>query len=420
MRPDPIPSKLFVRNRSKLAAAMAPGSMVLIPSAETKTRSGDQHYPYRQHSDFFYLTGVIQETCLLAFFPDHPDPDLREVLFIERSTSKSDLWNGPLPGPGELGSLSGIGQVRWLDEKKAVLEVLLRDSTMVYCDQELASLSSQARFGELSEQNRRPLAPLVGQLRMIKEPEEIDEIRKAISITHTAFLEVLKKTKPGVWEYALEAEIIGAFIKNGATGHAYDPILASGKNALILHYIKNNSQCRDGALLLMDFGAEVNNYAADCSRTIPVNGRFSPRQRELYEAVLRVFRQAREMMVPGTVLTEFHQAVGKLLEEEHIALGLYSREDARVQPDEDPLWKTYYMHGTSHSLGLDVHDPFDRSLPFQPGMVFTCEPAIYIPEEQTGIRLENNILISADGPVDLMESIPLEADEIEELMNRKH
>ena len=420
MRPDPIPSSLFVRNRSKAAAAMAPGSMVLIRSGDAKTRSGDQHYPYRQHSDFYYLTGVIQESCVLAFFPDHPEPDLREVLFIPRSTPKSELWTGPLPGPDEHRQISGIDQVRGLEEMGAVLEVLLKETTMIYCDQEFAALSSQARFRELSEHNRLPLAPLVEQLRMIKEPEEIDQIRKAISITHYAFLEVLKKAKPGVWEYALEAEIIGAFIRNGAAGHAYDPIVASGKNALILHYVKNNCQCRDGTLLLMDFGAEVNNYAADCSRTIPVNGRFTPRQRELYEAVLRVFRQAREMMVPGTVLTEFHQQVGKLWEEEHIALGLYSREDARVQSDQDPLWKTYYMHGTSHSLGLDVHDPFDRSRPFEPGMVFTCEPAIYIPEEQTGIRLENNILISADGAVDLMEAIPLEADEIEELMNRKH
>jgi len=230
---------------------------------------------------------------------------------------------------------------------------------------------------------------------------------------------VLEKAEPGVWEYQLEAEIIATFIKNGAAGHAYDPIVASGKNALILHYVKNNNQCRDGEMLLMDFGAEVNNYAADCSRSIPVNGRFSPRQREVYEAVLRVFSQARAMMVTGTVLAEFHQHVGALWAEEHIALGLYSREDAKGPSDQDPPWKNYYMHGTSHSLGLDVHDPFDRSRSFEPGMVLTCEPAIYIPEEQTGIRLENNILISLDGPVDLMEEIPFEADEIEELMNMK-
>ncbi len=419
MKPDPVSSILFKRNRSKLATLMAPGSVVLIRSGEAKKRSGDQYYPFRQHSDFFYLTGIKQEENLFAFAPDHPDPGLRELLFIKRTTPKSELWTGPLPGPEEVKQLSGIGEVRWLEEKDACLEELLRGATLVYCDQELAAPSSQARFRELENVNRMPLAPLVEQLRMFKEPEEIDEIRKAISITHSAFLNVLERVNPGVWEYQVEAEIIGTFIEKGAVGHAYDPIVASGKNALILHYVKNSSQCRDGDMLLMDFGAEVNNYAADCSRTIPVNGCFSKRQREVYEAVLRIFRQARGMMVPGTLMSDFHQHVGGLWEEEHIGLGLYSREDAKVQPDQDLPWKDYFMHGTSHSLGLDVHDPFDRSRPFEPGMVLTCEPAIYIPEEQTGIRLENNILITGEGPVDLMEEIPIEPDEIEELMNRK-
>lgn len=410
MRPDPIPSSLFSRNRSKLAAAMAPGSVVLIHSGQAKIRSGDQHYPFRVHSDFFYLTGISQEAYLFAFAPDHPDPEFREVLFIREATPKSELWSGPLPGPDEVRGLSGITRVAWLEEKQTMLAELLKDASQVYSDQELA---------ELKEINRMPLHPLMESLRVIKEPEEIQAIKNAISITRSAFFEVLTRISPGVWEYHLEAEIIGSFIRKGAAGHAYDPILASGKNALILHYIKNSSQCLNGDLLLMDFGAEVNNYAADCSRTVPVNGRFSKRQREVYEAMLRVFRQARALMVPGTVMAEFHQQVGGLWEEEHIALGLYSREDAKLRPDKDPPWKTYYMHGTSHSLGLDVHDPFDRSRAFEPGMVLTCEPAIYIPGEQMGIRLENNILISEDGPVDLMEGIPMEADEIEDVMNSK-
>lgn len=419
MRPDPVPSSLFIRNRSKLAKAMAPGSAALIHSAGAKIRSGDQHYPYRQHSNFFYLTGINQEGTLFVFFPDHPDPDLREILFIRKATPKSELWTGPLPGPEEVQRLSGIAQVRWLEEREAVMQVLLRDVTRVYCDQDPDVPGSQAGFRELAEVDRLPLAPLVERLRMVKEPEEVDEIRKAVSITRSAFFEVLGKVTPGVWEYQLEAEITGSMIRNGAAGHAYDPILASGRNALVLHYVKNSSQCADGALLLMDFGAEVNNYAADCSRTIPVNGRFSRRQREVYEAVCRIFRQARGMMVPGTILAEFHHQVGALWEEEHVALGLYTREDTKVKSGQDPPWKDFYMHGTSHSLGLDVHDPFDRSRPFEPGMILTCEPAIYIPEEQMGIRLESNILITGEGPVDLMEDIPLEAEEIEELMNRK-
>ena len=419
MKPDPVPSSLFKRNRSKLAAEMPPRSVVLIRSGEAKIRSGDQHYPYRQHSDFFYLTGLMQEDNIFVFAPDHPNSDLREVLFIRKGTPKSDLWAGPLPGPDEVQELSGIAQVRFLEEKEAILELLLQDASMVYCDQELAALSSRARFSELREVNKMPLHPLLMQLRMIKEPEEVQAISHAISITHSTFSDLMAHVRPGVWEYQLEAEIIGSFIRKGAAGHAYDPIVASGKNALILHYVKNSSQCFEGDLLLMDFGAEVNNYAADCSRTVPVNGRFTKRQREVYEAVLRVFRQARDMMMPGTVLADFHQQVGALWEEEHIALGLYSREDAKVGPDQDPLWKQYYMHGTSHSLGLDVHDTFDRSRAFEAGMVLTCEPAIYIPEEQMGIRLENNILISADGPIDLMEEIPIDVDAIEELMNRK-
>jgi len=420
MKPDPIPSALFKINRSKLAAKMAPGSVSLIRSGEAKIRSGDQYYPYRQFSNFFYLTGINQEDNLLVFFPDHPDPDLRESIFIRRPTPKSILWTGPLPGPEEVQRLSGIARVCWWEEKEQVLGSLLREATQVYSDQDLAALSSWAQFGELAEVKRMPLAPMVDELRMVKEAEEIDQIRKAISITHTAFLELLDKTRPGMWEYQIEAEIIGSFVREGAAGHAYDPIVASGKNALILHYVKNSSQCVDGSLLLMDFGAEVNNYAADCSRTIPVNGRFSKRQRKVYESVLRVFRQARALMVPGTVMTEFHQQVGALWEEEHIALGLYSHEDTKIQSQQEPPWKNFFMHGTSHSLGLDVHDPFDRSRPFEPGMVFTCEPAIYIPEEEMGIRLENNILITGDGPVDLMEEVPIEADEIEELMHRKN
>jgi Xaa-Pro aminopeptidase len=356
----------------------------------------------------------------LYFFRITPIRISGSLFFIRKPTPKSELWTGPLPGPEEVQELSGIARVCWMEERDELLALLLKDATLVYCDQDPALLVSEARSGELEEVERKPLAPLVEKLRMVKEAEEIDQIRKAISITHTAFLEVLENARPGIWEYQLEAGIISSFVRNGAAGHAFDPIVASGKNALILHYVRNSSQCADGTLLLLDFGAEVNNYAADCSRTIPVNGRYSKRQREVYEAVLRVFRQARGLMVPGTVLAEFHQQVGALWEEEHLALGLYSREEIKALAGQDPPWKNYFMHGTSHSLGLDVHDPFDRSRPFEPGMVLTCEPAIYIPEEETGIRLENNILISAEGPVDLMEEIPMEAEVVEEMMNRKN
>jgi Xaa-Pro aminopeptidase len=251
---------------------------------------------------------------------------------------------------------------------------------------------------------------------MIKEYEEIEEIRKASAITRSAFSRVLTTVSPGIMEYQVEAEIIGEFIRQGAEGHAYEPIVASGKNALILHYVQNNGVCRDGELLLLDFGAEVNNYAADCSRTIPVNGRFTKRQLEVYKAAMRVFKQARELMIPGTLMAEFHSSVGAIWEEEHIGLGLYSLKQAKESPEGEPLWKQFFMHGTSHSLGIDVHDPFDRTQPFQAGMVLTCEPAIYLPGEGIGIRLENDILITEQAPVDLLHDIPIEAEEIEELM----
>jgi Xaa-Pro aminopeptidase len=388
---------------------MLPGAVALIKSGERKTRNGDQFYPFRQKSDFFYLTGINLEDCMFVFSPEHADPALREILLIKRPTPKSELWSGKIPGLEELVKQTGIGQIRWLDEQDSLLKLLFPDAPMVYTDEIELSVPCL---------HRQPLAPMLQKLRMIKQPEEIAEIRRAIDITHSAFLRVLDNTAPGLYEYQIEAELIGEFIGRGAEGHAFEPIVACGKNALVLHYVKNNCLCKEGDLLLMDFGAEVNHYAADCSRTIPVNGRFTARQRAIYDAVLSVFRKARELMVPGTLMADFHQSVGELWEEEHINLGLYSRAEVKANMDPEPLWKNYFMHGTSHSMGLDVHDPFDRSVPFEAGMVLSCEPAIYLPEEQMGVRLENDILITDAGPVDLMENVPMGADEIEELMNR--
>ena len=410
MKSQPVPAALFVRNRSRLASKMSPGAVALIRSGERKLRNGDQYYPFRQHSDFFYLTGIKLEESLFAFYPEHPDPEFREILFIKRPTLKSELWTGQIPGPEKLKALSGIAQVRWLDEQDAFLQLMIPNASMVYSDHESTSIPFQGLT---------PLSPLLQDLRMIKQAEEIEEVKRAVEITRSAFLRVMKKVEPGLYEYQVEAEITGEFIGSGAEGHAFEPIVACGKNALILHYVENSGLCRDGELLLMDFGAEVNQYAADCSRTIPVNGRFTGRQRALYDAVLRVFRKARDLMVPGILMSDFHETVGELWEEEHLALGLYSRKDVEAHAGSEPLWKNFFMHGTSHSMGLDVHDPFDRLTPFKAGMLLSCEPAIYIPEEKVGIRLENDILITDNGPVDLMEHIPFEADEIEELMNSK-
>ena len=408
MRSSPVPAALFVQNRSRLARMMSPGSIALIWSGERKMSYGDQHYPFRQKPDFFYLTGINHEKSLFALSPDHPDPELREIMFINKPTQKSELWRGRVPGPEQVRLLSGIGQVRWLEELDAYLKLLINRETMIYADQEA---------GTQEFSNKTPLTPLLQRLRMIKQPLEIEEIKRVVSITRSAFLRALKKIEPGQYEYQVEAEIISEFIGRGAEGHAFEPILACGQNALVLHYTDNSSQCGDGELLLMDFGAESHHYVADCSRTIPVSGRFTKRQRLLYNAVLRVFHRARDLMMPGVLIDDFQKAVGEMWEEEHINLGLYSRKDVKANADAEPLWKKYFMHGVSHSMGLEVHDPFDRSVPFEPGMVLTCEPAIYIPEEGLGIRLENDILITGKGPADLMEDIPIEAEEIEEIMN---
>jgi Xaa-Pro aminopeptidase len=416
MKSIPVDAALFIKNRQKLVEQMASGSTLVMESNEPVPRNGDQFYPFRQRSDFYYLTGINQEESVLVLSPAFPDSSFQEVLFIRKPTSKMAVWSGPGLSREEAVKLSGITQVKWLDELESVLDRLLPHASILYGIGKVYQEKISRHYGELEFSQ---LSPLMTRLRMIKEPEEVDEIRKAITITRSAFLRVLHRLKPGVFEYEMEAEIIAEFIGKGAEGHAYEPIIAAGKNALILHYVENNSRCLKGDLLLMDFGAEVNNYAADCSRTLPVNGRYSKRQREVYEAVLRVFHQARAMMVSGTLMEDFHNQVGRIWQEEHLTLGLYSRKEAASAPKENPLWKQYFMHGTSHALGLDVHDPFDRSQPFRPGMVLTCEPAIYIPEEGIGIRLENDILITDGPPVDLMEEIPIEPEEIEELMHLK-
>lgn len=423
MRSAPVSPELFSRNRSKLARLMGDGALAVICSNPRVPSNGDQFYPYRQHSDFFYLTGITQEGSILVL------SSLGETLFIRKPDPKTLLWSGPLLTKEQASGLSGISEIYWIDELDNYLDEEIRNSNFLYLNYREETGSSDliqtpdARMHERMSRlypdlGRSSLAPLMVQLRMVKEPEEVEEIRKACSITRSAFFRVLNNLEPGMREYEVEAELWAEFIGRGSPGHAFEPIVASGRNALILHYVENSGTCRAGDLLLMDFGAEVNHYAADCTRTVPVGGRFSPRQKEIYESVYRVYIEARSLMKPGTLMDDLHKRVGKLWEEEHIALGLYSRKDADERPDHEPMWKQYFVHGTSHSLGLDVHDLFDRSVPFQPGMVLTCEPAIYIPEEGLGIRLENDILITENGPVDLMEDIPMKAGEIEDLLQR--
>jgi Xaa-Pro aminopeptidase len=424
MRSAPVKPSLFSRNRSKLGKLLPEGAVVVVSANSPVVRSGDQSYPYRQHSDFFYLTGIQKEGSAMVLTP------AVEALFIRKPDPKTSLWSGPALTREEASLLSGIGKVGWMDELEGFLGEVVPEAKALYLNHlpDTASLGAgrgpgqelNEKLGEFyPEPERTSLSPLMAQLRMIKEPEELDQIRQACAMTRSAFLRVLNGVEPGMHEYEVEARLTAELITSGARGHAFEPIVASGSNALVLHYVENSDTCREGELLLIDFGAEVNNYAADCTRTIPVGGRFSERQLEVYNAVHSIFLQARSLMVPGQFMEDFHNQVGKLWEEEHIALGLYSRKNAAARSGSDPLWKHYFPHGTSHSLGLDVHDPFDRAVPFRAGMVLTCEPAIYIPGEGIGIRLENDILITGEGPVDLMEDIPIEAGEIEALMNRR-
>ncbi len=429
MKYQRIPKALFIKNRSKLQELILPGSSVVLHSNDEMHRNGDQNFRFRQSSDLFYLCGIDQEKTILVLNPKHPEEKYKEVLFILNASPEQVIWNGCRLSLTEAQEISGITNVQWLDDYEKILPEILYRSQNIYLNipehikYKTETESRDARMAKKIQtvfplHSYHRLAPVLSKLRMIKEPEEIVLIEKAIDITSAAFERILKAVKPGIKEYEVEAEITHEFLRQAANGHAYEPIIASGANACILHYIDNNKVCRDGDLLLMDFGAEYANYAADLTRTIPVNGKFTKRQAEVYDANLRVLRAAIKLMKPGVLLSDFQGEVGKLWEEEHIRLGLYSAKDVKNHTTAPALWFKYYMHGTSHCIGLDVHDVFDKAEKFRPGMVFSCEPAIYIPEEGLGIRLENDILITENGNVDLTKDIPVEREEIEEIMNK--
>ncbi len=425
-----IPASLYEKNRSKVSHSLKEYSLAIFHSNDEMNRTGDQYYPYRQDSDLFYLSGIEQERTVLVLAPDHPDESLREVLFIRKPGQKVETWEGHKFTAEEAQKVSRIRTVRYDDEMEATMAALLMHAENIYLN-----LPELPKFiPELPNRNLRlarelkkkfpahhyeRLAPIMRDLRMQKSEEEIALIRDTCNITRDAFLRVLRNIKPGMAEYEVEAEITYEFIKQGARGHAYQPIIASGINACVLHYSANSKVLADGELLLMDFGAEYGNYAADCSRTIPVNGRFTPRQKDLYKAVLEVFRFASTLMKPGSSINKVHNEVCRRFGQEHVKLGLYSADDLQNQNKEHPLYQQYYMHGTSHFLGLDVHDVGSKDAEFRPGMVLTCEPGIYVPAEHTGIRLESNMLITRDGHVDLMKDIPLEIEAIEELMSKQ-
>ena len=427
MKYAPIDPILFVESRERFRKLLKANSIAFFNSNDEMPRNGDASFLFRQNSDLFYLSGIDQEQSILVLFPDAPLPKYREILFLKKTNEHIAVWEGHKYTKEEARATSGVQSIYWLEDYNSIVPMLMNHAKTVYFNlNENDRFSNEVPYKELRFANdmksRYPAhtiersAPLLASLRAIKNDIEIKLMQKAIDITEKAFRRVLRFVKPGVMEHEIEAEIIHEFIRKRANGHAYTPIIASGSSACILHYNDNNKECKDGEVILLDFGAEYANYAADLSRSIPVNGLFTDRQRDVYNAVLRVMRQATTMLVPGNTIEQYHVEVGKIMEHELIGLGLISREDVKNQNPDYPAYKKYFMHGTSHFLGLDVHDVGNRYELMKPGMVFTCEPGIYIPEEGLGIRLENDILITTRQPVDLMAEIPVEVEDVEEAM----
>lgn len=424
----PIKNSLFTNNRKSFVSRTKPNSIAVFHASDEFPRSGDQAFMFKQNPDFFYLTGIDQEQSILILYPDCPNKAYREVLFLRQTNEHIAIWEGHKYTKEEAREASGIENIFWLSEYDNILHSIINYAENIYInanenDRYVHTVPYRDYRMYEALKLKYPLhnytrsAPILRDLRVVKSDIEIELTQKACDITNDAFRRVLKFTKPGVTEYEIEAEIIHEFIRQRATGHAYNPIIASGKNAIVLHYNDNNQVCNDGDVILLDFGAEYGNYNADMTRSIPVSGRFTARQRQVYNAVLNVMREATKLLVDGTVWNEYHDEVGKIMTGELIGLGLLDKHDVEKQDKNAPLYKKYFMHGTSHHLGLDVHDYASRYKPFEAGNILTCEPGIYIPEEGLGIRLENNILITQNGNIDLMGNIPVEADHIEEIMN---
>lgn len=428
MKYNPIDAGLFIKNRKDFSSRLKTNSIALFNSNDEYLRSGDQTFPFKQNADFFYLTGIDQEKSILLLFPDCPNLLYKEVLFLRQTNDHIAVWEGHKYTKDQAVATSGIKNIYWLEDFQNILQAVIHYAENIYLntnENDRSSSEVSSRDLRMVEElklkyplhNYNRSATILRDLRSRKSEVEIDLTKTACRITGDAFRRVLKFVKPGVKEYEIEAEIIHEFIRQGATGHAYSPIIASGSNANILHYNDNNQTCKDGEVILFDFAAEYANYNADLSRSIPVNGRFTKRQKDVYNAVLHVFKEAKKILRPGVVWNEYHDEVGLIMTDQLINLGLITKSDVERQNPAMPLYKKYFMHGTSHHLGLDVHDFASRYKPFEAGNILTCEPGIYIREEGLGIRLENDILITDEGNIDLMADIPLEVEEIENIMN---
>jgi Xaa-Pro aminopeptidase len=420
---------LFTGNRTRFVKALAPDSIAIFISNDEMPSNGDSIYTFRQNSDLFWLSGIVQEDSMVILFPDHPDPKYREVLVLVRPNELKEKWDGKRLRAEEARKLSGIGTVVWLDSIDALLQVWIHLADTIYLDtnenDRKANLVETREYRLIYDMRQRyPLhvyrrsAKIMKELRAIKTPAEIAVMQQAVDITHGAFERLLRFIRPGVMEYAIEAEIYHHFLSQRSPGPAYNSIIAGGDRARTLHYIANDQECRDGELVLMDFGAEFGGYCADLTRTVPVNGKFTKRQKQVYNGCLHLHNFAKALLKPGITINDYHKAVGEEAGAVFVKLGLLTRADIRNQSPESPAYSKYMYHGVSHHLGIDVHDLGTRTEPLKAGMVLTVEPGIYIEEEQIGIRIENDVWITRGGNKDLMAKIPSTVEEIESLMKR--
>ena len=429
MKYQAIPNTLFIKNRQKFTAQMIPGSLAVFNSNDIYPVSADSTLPFAQHSDILYLSGADQEESILLLFPDALNPAHREILFVRETNEHIAVWEGAKYTKEKATAISGIQTIMWLSDFDKVFFDLMTEAHTIYFNtnehyrQAVETQTREDRFiakckAQFPAHQWQKSQPILQEIRGVKEAEEIAQMQTAWNITGKGIRRLLGFIKPGVWEYEIEAELLHEFVRNRSKGFAYTPIIASGANANVLHYIENNQQCQAGDLILMDVAAEYANYRSDLTRTFPVSGRFTERQAAVYNAVLRVKNAATKLLVPGTLWAEYHQAVGVIMTEELLGLGLLDPADVKNQDPNKPAYKKYFMHGTSHHIGLDTHDYGALKTPMKAGMVFTVEPGIYIPEEGMGIRLEDNVVIQEHGePFNLMAHIPIEIAEIEALMN---
>ena len=429
MKYQPINSALFIKNRKNFASLMKENSMAIFNSNDIYPISADSTMPFEQHRDVFYLSGVDQEESVLMLFPDCPNENLREVLFLTETNEHIAVWEGEKLTKEAAYKTAGIKTVFWLQDLEKVLFEMASYAATFYINTNehyranVATETREDRFTKwlLAKYSAHSVAksnPILQRLRAVKDPVELDLMQQACDITEKGFRRILNFIQPGVWEYEIEAELIHEFIKNRSKGFAYSPIIASGNNANVLHYIENNQQCKAGDLILFDIAAEYANYKSDLSRTVPVSGKFSKRQKAVYNAVNHVKKEATKLLTPGTIWKDYHVEVGGIMTEELLKLGLLDKADVQNEDKNWPAYKKYFMHGTSHHIGLDTHDYGLLHKPMEANMVFTVEPGIYIPEEGFGIRLEDDMVVQENGaPFNLMGNIPIEADEIEDIMN---